>query len=147
MVGPDAESTSTGGFAVEVMTGVLDDKAKVEIACEVDSELNLSYIGGIDSVRRITTKSTGAGDVVASGQACATLEKRPHDRCRIFHAAKNNISIRFVVGFFRFAVIFKYITINDGQTRGKNLLEVRVSPFRVDVSTFSCVLVTPARIA
>jgi hypothetical protein len=55
VMGPDAKSTSTSALTKEVMSSIVDDKAKVQIAGKVDSELDLSNVGGLHSVQREAT--------------------------------------------------------------------------------------------
>lgn len=55
---PDAQGTSTGALAKEVMTGVVNDKTQVEVASKVDGELDMGNTGGLDRVKREATNGT-----------------------------------------------------------------------------------------
>lgn len=53
IAGPYRQRPGSGGFGVEVVTGVLHHKAKVQVSCEVQAELNLSDVGDVYRIRRI----------------------------------------------------------------------------------------------
>lgn len=77
VVGPDTQSTSTGGLATEVVTSVLDNQTDTSVTSKVDSQLNLSYIGDIDSVAAVATDRAGSRGI-GRGQASPALEEGPH---------------------------------------------------------------------
>jgi hypothetical protein len=87
-VGPDAQGTGTGGLAVEVVAGVLDDKTDAGVARKVDSQLDLSHIAHIDRVAAVTTDSAVARGVI-SRQAGSALVQWPHNRCGIGSTAQS----------------------------------------------------------
>lgn len=62
-VGPDGEGASAGRLAAEVVTGVLDDEAKVHVAGKVDGDLDLHDVGGLDGVDGETAEGAGTGRV------------------------------------------------------------------------------------
>jgi hypothetical protein len=86
MMCPDAQGTSTGALAKEVMASVVNDKAEVQVASKVDGELDLSNTGSLDRVQREATNGAlGAGSGIL-GLAGGTLEEWRHDRSGIIDA-------------------------------------------------------------
>jgi hypothetical protein len=90
VVGPDTQSTSTGGLATEVMAGVLDDQTETSITSKVDSQLDLSHIGDIDSIAAVATDRAGCRGI-SRGQTSSALEEGPHHRGRIGGTVKNEL--------------------------------------------------------
>jgi hypothetical protein len=79
VVGPDTQSTSTGGLAIEIVASVLDNQTETSVTSKVHSQLDLSNVGDIDSVAAVATNRAGSRGI-GSGQASAALEEGPHHR-------------------------------------------------------------------
>lgn len=88
VVGPDTQSTSTGGLAIEVVASVLDDQTEPSVTGKVDSQLNLSNVGDVDRVAAVATDLAGCRGI-GRGQTSAALEEGPHHRGRIGSARVN----------------------------------------------------------
>lgn len=88
VVGPDTQSTSTGGLAIEVVAGVLDDQAEASVTGKVDRQLDLTNVGDVDSVAAVATDLAGCRGI-GRGQTSAALEEGPHHRGRIGSARGN----------------------------------------------------------
>lgn len=82
VVGPDTQGTSTGRLATEVVASVLDNQTDTSVTSKVNSQLDLSNAGDIDSVAAVATDGAGSGGI-GSGQTRSTLEEGPHHRGRI----------------------------------------------------------------
>ena len=88
VMGPDTQSTSTGGLAIEVMAGVLDDQTEASVSGKVDRKLDLSNVGDVHSVAAVATDHAGCRSI-GRGQTSAALEEGPHHRGRIGSARVN----------------------------------------------------------
>lgn len=77
VVCPDRKRSSARGLCVEVVTLVLDNQADVEVPGEVDGELDLCNVGGLDNIGGHAAQSTvGVGPSEGWWHAGYSLEDR-----------------------------------------------------------------------
>lgn len=87
IVSPKRKSIFSGGPSIVVMASVLDNQAKVERSCEVDGQLDLSYILHMDRVGGVTALSTVTKlRRVGALQTSWSLIERKHDRAMVVGA-------------------------------------------------------------
>lgn len=67
------------------MTRVLHHETKVQITCEVDSQLNMGHPRSIDNVCRVATQLTGFGVVVPRRHASSTFVSGQHNGNWVIH--------------------------------------------------------------
>ncbi|WDK12052.1 hypothetical protein CGRA01v4_03331 [Colletotrichum graminicola] len=76
LMGPDGQGASAGGFCAEVVASVLHDEAKVEIAGEVDGQLDVGDLSGLDDIRgKAANLAVSLADIDRGRHAAQALEE------------------------------------------------------------------------
>lgn len=75
---PDGQRAGTRALSEEVMSGVVHDQAKVQVASEVNGELDLGDIGDVDRVWRKASKLAFAAGGSVLRLTCGAVEQGRH---------------------------------------------------------------------